>query len=66
MLQQVACQLCQIAPFPLYQVYMDENVLSIHPVGEVGQSVRLLIEIRRINLVQVAGKQYPWKQIKTL
>ena len=55
-LQQIACQICQLAALTFFQSDMGIKRLANHPADQVAQAIGLGIEIRVVDLLNVAGE----------
>src|SRR5674476_1490150 len=58
MLQQIAGQFGQITSFALEQVDVGKDILSFHPVGQIGKSVGLHIQIGGVDLLNIPCKDH--------
>ena len=56
--QQITGQLSQITPFSLHKINMRKKILSLHPVSQVGEAIRLHIKIGRVYLLDITGEDH--------
>lgn len=55
-LQYVPRQIGQSAPFPPDKVYMRKEFLSQHFVCQISKTVRMHVQVRLVNLVNISCK----------
>ncbi len=55
-LQQVACQFGEFAAFAFFERHVGEEWLPDHAVNEIAQTIRQRIQIRMIDLLNIASE----------